>query len=185
MRSASIATARKIKSLDQSSSWGRRIIMAISGAILIFAPLAYGAVHPWAYFSLGLLTTLTSLTLLIFLLYQICANPHETLIIPYPPLWWLAIGLVILTIIQIYPWPQGWVARISPKAFEIRALGNGYGMADYLPLSLNPYATLLEGLKLWPALVFFFILIYTINSKGQLLGLVGLILSVALFETFY
>jgi O-antigen ligase len=159
--------------------------MAISGAILIFAPLAYGAVHPWAYFSLGLITTLTSLTLLIFLLYQICANPHETLIIPYPPLWWLAIGLVILTIMQIYPWPQGWVARISPKAFEIRALGNGYGMADYLPLSLNPYATVLEGLKLWPALVFFFILIYTINSKGQLLGLVGLILSVALFETFY
>ena len=175
----------KVCLIPQAASWGRRIIMAISGAILIFAPLAYGAVHPWAYFSLGLITTVTSLTLLIFLLYKIFANPHETLIIPYPPLWWLAIGLVIFTAIQVYSWPEGWVALISPQALKIRALGNGYGLADYLPLSLNPQATLLEGLKLWPAVALFFILIYVINSKKQLLGLVGLILAVALFETFY
>jgi O-antigen ligase len=171
--------------LPQVASWGRRIIIGVSGGILIFAPLAYGAVHPWAYFSIGLLTTLTSLTLLILLFYQIYANPHGALTIPYPPLWWVAIGLVIIVTIQIHSWPQSLVARLSPIALVIRTLGNGYGLAPLLPFSLNPYATLLEGLKLWPALIFFFILIYTVNRKGQLVGLAGLILTVALFETFY
>ena len=171
--------------LPQAASWGRRIIIGVSGGILIFAPLAYGAVHPWAYFSIGMITTLTSLTLLIFLLYQIYANPHKAMIIPYPPLWWLAIGLIILATIQIHSWPQDLVARLSPKALAIRSLGNFYGLAALLPLSLNANATLLEVLKLWPAVVLFFTLLFTINRKGQLLGLVGLILAVALFETFY
>ncbi len=185
MRSESIATAGKLKSLEQSSSWGRGIIIGISGAILIFAPLAYGAVHTWAYFSIGLVTAVASLTMLAWLLYKICARPQELLFIPYPPLWWLAVGLVILTALQVYAWPQGWVARLSPKAWEIRALGNGFGLADSLPLSLNPHATWLEGLKLWPAVVLFFLLIYTIDSRRKLQGMVGLILAVGLFEIFY
>ncbi|MBU4354375.1 MAG: O-antigen ligase family protein, partial [Proteobacteria bacterium] len=181
----SITTARELKSLEQSSSWGRSIIMGISGAILIFAPLAYGAVHTWAYFSIGLVTAVASLTLLAWLLYKICARPQELVLIPYPPLWWLAVGLVILTALQVYAWPQGWVARFSPKAWEIRALGNKYGLANFIPLSLNPYATWLEGLKLWPPVVLFFMLIYTIDNRRKLQGMVGLILAVALFEVFY
>jgi hypothetical protein len=184
MRSESITTAEQLKSLDRSPSWGRGIIIGISGAILIFAPLAYGAVHTWAYFSIGLVTAAASLTMLAWLLYKICARPQE-LLIPYPPLWWLAVGLVILTALQVYPWPQGWVARIAPKAWEIRALGNGFGLADFIPLSLNPYATWLEGLKIWSAVVLFFLLIYTIDNRRKLQGMAGLILAVALFEVFY
>ncbi|MDO9533433.1 MAG: O-antigen ligase family protein, partial [Deltaproteobacteria bacterium] len=181
----SITTARELKSLEQSSSWGRRIIIGISGAILIFAPLAYGAVHTWAYFSIGLVTAVASLTMLAWLLYKIYAKPQDLVLIPYPPLWWLAVGLVILTALQVHAWPQGWVARLSPKAWEIRALGNGYGLADFIPLSLNPYATWLEGLKLWPPVVLFFMLIYTIDNRRKLQGMVGLILAVALFEVCY
>ena len=185
MRSESIGIAREIKSLEQNSDWGRGIIIGISGAILIFAPLAYGAVHTWAYFLIGLATAVISLILLAFLLHKICTRPDESLLLPYPPLWWLAVGLVILTAIQVYSWPQGIVARLSPRAWEIRALGNGYGLADFLPLSLNPYATLLEGLKLWPAVVLFFILIYALDSRRKIQVLVGLILAVGLFEVFY
>ncbi len=185
MRPGSIPTASQIKYLAETSPWGRRLGVGVCGAILIFAPLAYGAVHTWAYFSLGLVTAVASLTMLAWLLYKICARPQELLLIPYPPLWWLAVGLVILTALQVYAWPQGWVARLSPKAWEIRALGNGYGLADFIPLSLNPYATWLEGLKLWPAVVLFFMLIYTIDNRRKLQGMVGLILAVGLFEVFY
>lgn len=185
MRSGSIATTGRLKSLEQSSSWGRGIIVWICGAILVFAPLAYGAVHAWAYFSLGLITAVTSLIMLGWLLYKICVRPQELLLIPYPPLWWLAVGLVVLTIIQVYPWPQGLVTRLSPKAWEIRALGNGYGLADFIPLSLNPYATWLEGLKLWPAVTLFYLLIYAIDNRRKLQGLVGLILAIGLFDVFY
>jgi len=182
---ASIPTASQINYLAGTSSWGRRLGIGVSGAILIFAPLAYGAVHTWAYFSIGLVTAVASLNMLAWLLYKICARPQELLLIPFPPLWWLALGLVILTVLQVYAWPQGWVASLSPKAWEIRALGNGYGLADYIPLSLNPYATWLEGLKLWPAVVLFFLLIYTVDNRRKLQGMVGLILAVALFEVFY
>src|SRR3989339_1887276 len=102
MRSESIATTGKVKPLERSSSWGRNLIVWISGAILVFAPLAYGAVHPWAYFAIGLTITVTSLIMLGWLLYRACVKPQELLTIPYPPLWWLALGLVILTAIQVY-----------------------------------------------------------------------------------
>jgi O-antigen ligase len=183
--SASIGTARRVKSLEQNPSWGRRIIMAVSGTILIFASLAYGAVVPWAYFPIGLVTATASLALLASLLYRIYAWPHEALLIPYPPLWWLAAGLIILLIIQVFPWPQGLVAHLSPQAWKIRALGNGFGLANSLPFSLNPYATWLAGLKLWPAVVLFFMLIYVLDSRRKLQGMVGLILGVGLLETFY
>lgn len=185
MRSASIAKVREIKPLEQRSFWGRRIIIGISGAMLIFAALAYGAVHPWAYFSMGLIMAVTSLTLIASFLNKIYVRPNETLVIPYPPLWWLGLGLVLLVLIQILPWPQWLVKWLSPRAWEIRCLGAGFGMSQYLPFSLNPAGTLLEGLKVWPAVVLFFVLIYTINTKGQLLGMVVLILAVALFESSY
>jgi hypothetical protein len=185
MRPASITIPGAIDSLEHSTSWARRIILGISGAMLIFAPLAYGAVHPWAYFSLGLIATATSLSLLAYLLYKICARPQATLAIPYPPLWWLAVGLLLLVMSQVCAWPQGLMASLSPRALDIRALGSSYGLAAWLPLSLNPHATLLEALKLFPAVVFFFIVLYTIKTKEQLLGMVGLILAIALFETFY
>jgi len=185
MRSASIATARELKSLEQGSSWGRNLIVWISGAILVFAPLAYGAVHPWAYFSIGLSLAALGLGLLVTSLYKNWVTPAENQILPYPTLWWLGFGLVVLAAIQLFPWPQGIVRWLSPTALEIRSLGNGYALADYLPLSLNPQDTLLEFLKLWPAVLLFFLLIYTIDSRRQIQALVWLILGVALFEVVY
>jgi len=46
---------------------------------------------------------------------------------------------------------------VSPEALKIRALGTGVGLSPHLPLSLNPNATLLENLKIWPALGLFFL----------------------------
>jgi hypothetical protein len=33
----------------------RDLALAVCGGVLVLAPLAYGAVHPWAYISLGLI----------------------------------------------------------------------------------------------------------------------------------
>jgi len=184
MRSASIPTASRIEALAGASSRSRRLILAVSGGVLIFAPLAYGGVHPWAYYSIGLLVTFLSLTLLVVGFYEIAAKPR-TRIWPYPPLWWLGAGLILLVSIQVFPWPQGLVKWLSPHAWEIRALGNGFGLQEMIPFSLNPYGTMVESLKLWPGLALFFILIYTINTRRQIQAMVGLILAVALFEVFY
>lgn len=185
MRSVSIATNRVIHQVGRASSWSQRLILAVSGGILIFAPLAYAAVHPWAYFTVGLVTAVLSLALLAAGLYQIWARPAAERFWPYPPLWWLAAGLVLVLFLQILPWPQAVIRWVSPMAWKIRALGNGFALADYIPLSLNPSATLQEGLKLWPAMVLFFILIFTVNTRQQIRRLVGLVLGVAFFEVLY
>ena len=166
-------------------SWGRSLIIAATCGLLAFATLAFGAVHPWAYFSIGFTVALLSIAVLSLGLYKVLARPLEKMLLPYPPLWWLGLGLGLLVLAQLLSWPQGWVRWLSPAAWDIHTLGNGFAFADHLPLSLNPFDTLLESLKLWPAVVLFFLLIYTINSRRQILGLVSLILAVALFEVLY
>ena len=186
MRSDSTITASPNSSLSLAASLrGRRLVLTVCGSLLIFAPLAYGAVHPWAYFTVALTVSALCLGLLTFGLIKIWAGPKENRFVPYPPLWWLAVGLGMLVFLQVVPWPQGVIRWLSPAAWETRALGNGFGLAPYVSLSLNPYATLLETLKLGPALILFFIFIYTVNSRRQLKILVGLILAVAFFEVLY
>jgi O-antigen ligase len=118
-------------------------------------------------------------------LFNLMAKPDEKYFVPRPPLWWLACGVALLVFLQVMPWPAAMTKWLSPEAWKVRALGNGLGLADYLPLSLNPYKSLLEGLKLWPAVALFFILIYTLNSRRQIRTMMGIIIGVAFLETLY
>lgn len=185
MKPDSAFLVRKFDDANQVAFWGRNALLGVSGALLVFAPLAYGAVHNWAYFSVGLVVALMSLGLAGIASFQLWTRSRSIDRLPYPPLWWLALGLILLLVLQLVSWPQDMVRWLSPAAIEIRALGTGEALSPYLPLSLNPHATLLEGLKLWPALVMFFLLVYLISTRQQLLGLVWLILGVALFEVLY
>jgi len=185
MKSDHAFLVRRINGIDRWVSRGRQIFLGLSSALLVFAPLAYGAVHTWAYFTVGLVVAAMSLGLAGLGLYY-TLNPAENLeSFPYPSLWWLGLGLVLLLLIQLLPWPQGAVRWLSPEAMTIRALGTGAGLSSYLPLSLNPNATLLDNLKIWPALVLFFLLPYLINTRQQLKRLVWLFVGVALFEVLY
>lgn len=184
MRSASTAIPKEPERLNLSGDWGSGLALGIMGGVLVLAPLAYGAVHPWAYFSIGVLVAGLSLVFLSLALWKIWARPGEKRFLPWPPLWWLAVGLGLVGLSQLIPWPQGLVRGLSPTAWQIRTLGSA-GMAAYMPLSLNPYATLLEGLKLWPAVAFFFILIYALNSRKRIYALIYLILAVAFLEVAY
>ncbi|MDD2903294.1 MAG: O-antigen ligase family protein [Syntrophales bacterium] len=159
--------------------------MGLCGAILVFAPLAYGAVHTWSYFTVALVASTLVLILLAAAIYWLWARPEQALFLPHPPLWGAVVAGLILVLCQIIPLPQVVTSWVSPMALDIRSLGNSYGMASYLPLSLNPYATMLEGLKLWPVVAIFYVLLYTINSRHQLQALVGIILATALFEVIY
>jgi O-antigen ligase len=171
--------------LDIQVLIGRRLILGTTGVVLISAPLAYGAVHTWAYFTLGLLISGLGLSLLFVGLNKAWASPDEYWFLPYPPLWWFVAGLVFLVLLQLAPWPQRLIQAGFPMTWQLRTLGNGYALASYVPLSLKPYATLLEGLKLWPAVVLFFVLIYSINTRGQIKAFIGIILAVGFFEVIY
>jgi O-antigen ligase len=161
------------------------ITLTASGFLLVFAPLAYGAVHTWAYGTVGLTIGMMSLAVLSFSLFNLMAKPDVKWFVPRPPLWWLACGVALIVFVQVVPWPAEMTKWLSPEAWKVRTLGNGFGLADYLPLSLNPYKSLLEGLKFWPAVTLFFILIYTLNSRRQIRAMMGTIIGVAFLETLY
>ena len=185
MRSESINSIRKISAEVHEVSWGRLSILTVSGFLLVFAPLAYGAVHTWAYSAVGLTLGVMSIAVLSFGLFNSMAKPDEKYFVPRPPLWWLACGVALIVFVQVMPWPAELTKWLSPEAWKIRTLGNGFGLAGYLPLSLNPYKSLLEGLKLWPAVTLFFILIYTLNSRRQIRAMIGIIIGVAFLEALY
>ena len=163
----------------------RRLILALGGGILVFAPLAYGAVHPCAYFTVALVVAAAGLILLAGALLRLPAASGASFPVASPPGWWLGVGLILLTLIQLAPWPQSLVGRLAPAALSLRGLGAGFGMAPSLPLTLNPYATLLQFLKIWPAVVLFYLFIYTVDRRRQIHLLAHLILAVALFEVIY
>jgi hypothetical protein len=185
MRSESITSIREISAGVHEVPWGRLITLIVSGFLLVFAPLAYGEVHTWAYGTVGLTIGVMSITVLSFGLFNLMAKPDKKWLVPRPPLWWLACGVALIVFVQVMPWPAEMTKWLSPEAWKVRTLGNGLGLADYLPLSLNPYHSLLEGLKLWPAVTLFFILIYTLNSRRQIRAMMGIIIGVAFFETLY
>ena len=185
MKSESITAIREISAEVHGASWWRWCILAISGFLLVFAPLAYGAVHTWAYSVVGLTMGMMSLAVLSFGLFNLMAKPDEKYFVPRPPLWWLACGVALIVFLQVMPWPAAMTKWLSPEAWKVRALGSGLGLADYLPFSLNPYKSLLEILKLWPAVTLFFILIYTLNSRRQIRTMMGIIIGVAFLETLY
>jgi len=171
--------------VTQEASWDHRLVLGGVGLVLVFAPLAYASVHPWAYFTVDLVVACLSLVIMARWLYQLWIRPQNEVVIPYPPLWWLALGMGFLVIVQVIPWPRGVVSWLSPGAITIRTLGNGYALADFIPFSLNPYATILESLKQWSAAGLFFVLIYALKTRRQINTLVYLILATALFEVAY
>ena len=175
----------RLHSLLNSGLGLRNLVLALCGASLVFAPLAYGAVHPWAYVSLGLSLAGLSILLLLSLALapQLAAELPATL--PRPPLWGLVLAAALLVLLQLVPLPQGLVSWLSPWAGQIRSWGNGYGLRPLIPLSLNSNATVNEILLIWPAVMLFFILVLTVNTRRQIESLVFLLLGVALVEAVY
>jgi hypothetical protein len=62
----------------------------------------------------------------------------------------LTAGLLVL--FQLIYLPQHVLGLLSPRAAQIRSLGNGYGLGPFLPLSLNSNATVKESVAERPVL---------------------------------
>jgi O-antigen ligase len=152
---------------------------------MLLAPLLYGAVHPWAYVSLGLTLATLSIILLLGLVLVRRFPAILPAALPRPPLWGLVLAAGLLVLFQLAPLPQDIVGWLSPRAVAIRSLGNGYGLGPLIPLSLNSNATVREILLVWPAVMLFFLMVFAVNSRRQIAALVFLLLAVALFEALY
>jgi tetratricopeptide (TPR) repeat protein len=176
--------AKRVNFIINETSW-RYLAAGTCAGSMLYAVLAYGGAHTWSYLPLSLFLATLSLGLLASGCYITYKGLSPALVLPRPPFGALVFLGVLFVLIQIMPLPRWLVGLISPGAVQIRALGNGYGLASFFPLSLNPYATMLEFLKLWPAVMIFFILLYSVQSRRQIQLLAEFIVAVAFFEAVY
>ena len=89
----------RLHSLLNSGLGPRDLVLALCGASLVLAPLAYGAVHPWAYVSLGLGLAALSILLLLRLALAPAFAAGFPATLPRPPLWGLVLAAALLVLL--------------------------------------------------------------------------------------
>lgn len=158
--------------------------------LLVFTPLAFGAVHEWAY-SLGELV-------LFLVLFLVCLrkvlHPDHQFSFNYrfliPPL----VLFLFLISLQIIPITPGALKFLSKGTYELYKIAIpaydgpvGQGVTETLlrPLSLNPGATLVELMKLLAYLGVFLLILKQFRTNKEINRLALVIIVVASFEAFY
>ena len=107
-------------------------------AALIFAPLAFGAVEPWA---VSVLAVLAYTALAAALVRAVMMGSVRSLL---SPLLVLAALALILLALQYVPWPVGLLESVSPSTVELvrkSAVATGGEVSSSLSPSLHSHAT--------------------------------------------
>jgi O-antigen ligase len=173
-------------------------------AVWVFLPLAFGSVHTWAYVSVEIavwvlvglwgISTASSLQPPASNLQPHHSSP-EILNSKFairnfftcPLHIFMFIGLV-LVFIQTLPLPMQKVKLLSPEAFASykRAFDIiGGNFAEWLPLSLYPYATKVEWFKLLTCVALFELIFYKVTDRRDLQRLIMVWVVMGIFQSFY
>ncbi len=140
---------------------------------LILAPLAFGSVETW---SIGLLEFLVSLTALCYL-FEI--RKKETPFLSVPGI--VPLGLLLLFIwLQLLPLPAGFVKIIAPAVHQAYApILELQKTPQWIPLTVNQKATLLEALRISTYALFYILSIQLLSTKKRLLKTVQTVAGLA------
>jgi len=159
-------------------------------ALLIFAPLAFGAIHVWAYtvVEIGVFFLLA-----LYLLDQMVSGCGRVEWVKTPVNWVLA-ALLVLIGLQMVPMPPWVVKFLSPLTYAdkrqmldvLAAAGDaGAGTNGWMPLAYYLHPVRIELLKTVAYIGMFFLVLNTATSRKRLDILVVVLISVGLFEALY
>jgi len=170
----------------QSSIFERFILWGIIG-LLIFAPLAFGSVHIWAYTIVEI--SVFSL-LLLHLMNRILFSGYMGLHWIKTPVNGLLIGFIILICFQMIPLPSSLVSFISPRTFsdKIQFLGVLEKTENNFHLMTTAYyihPAIREGLKLLTYIGIFFLTLNTVKSKKEIDTLIYILIILGIFQIIY
>ena len=152
------------------------------GLVLLFiwTPLAFGAVHAWAYALLAshvfLLTALWLLRRMIGALARFGAD-QRPLVLPLATLpFALFCGLLLF---QLWPLPHAFLTQFSPATVDLLHQFLPRSADATLPLSLLPYETRLALGKLLAYACVFVLIINTVRSQRRIITLMYAIVGTA------
>ena len=159
--------------------------------LLIFAPLAFGSVHVWAY---SMVEFGVFLLLVLWFADQLIFSKSKTLAWVKTPVNLILLILLMLIGLQLIPLPSSVVAIVSPKAyadktrvFEImgKVVSESADRPSWMMLSYSLHPTLVEWLKLGAYFGMFFLVLNTVKSKKEIDILVYTLILIGLFQAIY
>ena len=176
--------------LKQKSKIDRLIFAGIIG-LLVFAPLAFGSVHVWAYtlVELGVFLLLT-----LWFMDRVVFSREDTLKWVKTPVNWIIIVLFIYLALQLVPLPSFLVAFLSPQSaadkkeiFSILAKSSQGtpGFSQWISMAYFRHPIVIEGLKLLTYLGMFFLVLNTVRSKKRINIIIYVLIAMGLFEVLY
>lgn len=93
--------------------------------------------------------------------------------------WFALLGL------QMTPLPIPWIERLSPGTLADYRAMLGASLPERLTLSLYPYGTLCEFMRIGALFLVFFVTLHFVRSRRHAVILIVAILAIALFESLY
>ncbi len=168
-----------------------RIIFWGIALILIFAPLAFGSVHVWAYTFIEL--TIFCLILL-YIIDRFAISRSDSFGWIKTPVNLFIILFLGLMILQITPLPVFIVKLISPQTYadkmKIVALFNmGNGPTSFNPswmqIAYYAHPVVIEGLKVLAYAGMFFLSVNIIQTKKQTNTIIYILIALGVFESVY
>ena len=167
-----------------------KIIFAGIIILLVFAPLAFGSVHVWAYsvIQFGVLVLI-----LLWFVDRLLVSRSGTLSWVKTPINLLLILFTGFIVLQTIPLPSSFVGAVSPEtfadktaAFTLLASASGQSAnLSWMPISYYLHPTLIELLKLLSYFGIFFLVLNTVKSKRQVDVLIYTLICIGLFEAVY
>lgn len=128
--------------------------------LIVTAPMAFGAVQPWAYKAAS-----TAVFLMVFIwLARAISNGGFSYI--KTPLFYFVPLLILFSVLQVLPLPLFIVDAFSPGRAAMRAAAGVAGDCD--TLALCPYYVINRSMHLLSALLLFFLTMHLASSKKSI-----------------
>jgi len=163
--------------IRQGSDKTGEIIVGGTGILLLFAPLPYGSVHPWAYSLLQLgVGGLLSFWMLVLLLHPEGLRYRST------PLDLPLLLFLCLCLFQLLPLPAPWARALSPQAHDRYS---AVLASSFHPLSLYPFATIRQLFQIATYLGLFYLIAYHADTAIRLRRLLLLLFLSGSFQALY
>jgi O-antigen ligase len=163
-----------------------RVVLSATLFLIIFAPLAYGGVDPWAQLLIRILVGVMLGSWALKTAYL--RNLH----IRIPPFWLPALLFVFLLLVQLVPMPLSLRVSLSPEPLRHSILlptSPDRESAGILPgwthLTIYPKATWEGLLDFVTCAVFCWVLLNHLNSQRDLRLVTGALVAIGSFEAAY
>jgi O-antigen ligase len=158
--------------------------LSFLAVLLGFAPLSYGAVHPWAYSLVQLALAGAGCLWLGHWAWALGRAETVTLNLVRTPLHLFILLLTAWIGLQLIPLPMTMVAWLSPKAASIREMG-GAAPPAWSSLSLNPFATRLGLVQFFSYAAVFVLTLQALRCQKEITGAILFLGAVGGFEVIY